>query len=149
MNQQLSDALTGRIVIEQAKGMLAERQGLDMQEAFETLRHYARNHNLRLAELAQSVVDKTIVASALTPRPVRQARSRFATKSNSRRRWVRHRDRQACCNPDPRPSFLLGRWLEEQSPRVCRNGTAEWHFTVPGWSITGAGVVSLPVAQPA
>ena len=39
--------------------MLAERHGLDVQEAFETLRHYARNHNLRLADLAQGVVDMT------------------------------------------------------------------------------------------
>lgn len=57
LNEQLSEALNTRIVIEQAKGMVAERKGVDMQAAFVLIRRYARDHNLRLAEVARTVVD--------------------------------------------------------------------------------------------
>ncbi|MFE0103978.1 ANTAR domain-containing protein [Streptomyces sp. NPDC059009] len=53
---QLQAALTSRIVIEQAKGMLAERWGCTVDEAFMALRAHARSHRLRLAELAARVV---------------------------------------------------------------------------------------------
>jgi GAF domain-containing protein len=53
---QLNHALTSRIVIEQAKGILAEGTG-GMDEAFSWLRHHARRNNLRLAAVAQSVID--------------------------------------------------------------------------------------------
>ena len=45
LSQQLQIALNTRVIIEQAKGMLAERCGLSMDQAFTTLRRYARNHN--------------------------------------------------------------------------------------------------------
>ena len=54
---QLQAALNSRVVIDQAKGKLAERLGLDMDTAFTTLRHYARDHNLRLSDLAQTFID--------------------------------------------------------------------------------------------
>ena len=54
---QLQHALDSRVIIEQAKGMLAEHGELSMAEAFERLRHHARDHNLRLSDVARDVVD--------------------------------------------------------------------------------------------
>jgi ANTAR domain/GAF domain len=53
--EQLQGALNSRVAIEQAKGVLAERLGLDMGQAFELLRQRARVQNRRLAELAGAV----------------------------------------------------------------------------------------------
>jgi AmiR/NasT family two-component response regulator len=55
-NRQLQDALESRIVIEQAKGILAERLGTSPDEAFGVLRGAARSHRLRLHALAASVI---------------------------------------------------------------------------------------------
>jgi GAF domain-containing protein len=65
INEQLNHALTSRIVIEQAKGIIAERAGLHMEQAFSTLRTHARNHNLRLVDVARDVIDGTLAAAAL------------------------------------------------------------------------------------
>jgi GAF domain-containing protein len=70
LNQQLQHALNSRIVIEQAKGMVAERAGLNMQLAFSALRTYARNHNLRLVDVAEAVIDGSLAPSTLD-RPAR------------------------------------------------------------------------------
>ena len=59
LNEQLQTALNSRVVIEQAKGKLAERLGLDMGQAFSLLREHARARNLRLSALAQAVIDGT------------------------------------------------------------------------------------------
>jgi GAF domain-containing protein len=67
LNEQLNDALNSRIVIEQAKGMLAERQGLEIEGAFKLLRNHARNHNELLADVARSVIDGSLGAAALDP----------------------------------------------------------------------------------
>lgn len=56
LNEQLSAALTSRVVIEQAKGVISERAGTDLAEAFSRLRSYARNNNLRLTDVAQAAV---------------------------------------------------------------------------------------------
>jgi GAF domain-containing protein len=70
VNEQLSHALASRIVIEQAKGVVFERTGVDMAEAFSRLRSYARSHNLRLAEVARATVDGSIDPKAwATPGP--------------------------------------------------------------------------------
>ncbi len=59
-NEQLSYALNSRIIIEQAKGIIAERAGVDLSEAFDRLRGYARDHNRRLTEVAFAAVDGTL-----------------------------------------------------------------------------------------
>lgn len=53
---QLQLALSSRVVLEQAKGILAQTGDLDMEQAFASLRRYARDHNLKLSALAASVV---------------------------------------------------------------------------------------------
>ncbi|MEV6767241.1 GAF and ANTAR domain-containing protein [Nocardia sp. NPDC051030] len=57
INRQLQTALNTRVIIEQAKGILAERRGLDMDKAFGQLRAYARTNNLRLTDVARAVVE--------------------------------------------------------------------------------------------
>ena len=61
-NRQLEYALESRVVIEQAKGILAERYRLDMDAAFDVLRKAARSNRVRIHTLAADVV-----ASAATP----------------------------------------------------------------------------------
>lgn len=60
VNEQLNHALTSRITIEQAKGMIAEREQLDMPEAFARLRAHARSNNRRLHDVAIDIVDGTL-----------------------------------------------------------------------------------------
>jgi GAF domain-containing protein len=69
LNEQLNHALNSRIVIEQAKGMLAERLDIDLEQAFTRLRNHARNHNLRLADLAHNITNGSIAATTLDPPP--------------------------------------------------------------------------------
>jgi GAF domain-containing protein len=54
--QQLQSALNSRIVIEQAKGVIAERTGLDMDDAFRLLRQAARSRHEHLSDTAAKVV---------------------------------------------------------------------------------------------
>jgi len=55
--EQLQSALTSRVLIEQAKGVVAEREGLDMAAAFELLRKVARDTNAKLTDVARSTVE--------------------------------------------------------------------------------------------
>jgi AmiR/NasT family two-component response regulator len=59
LTEQLQTALNSRVLIEQAKGVLAERLHVDVADAFTVLRNGARSHNRRLSELAQAIVDGT------------------------------------------------------------------------------------------
>ena len=54
--EHLQRALNSRVVIEQAKGVLAERNGMSMDAAFDSLRLYARDQNLKLTDLAVAIV---------------------------------------------------------------------------------------------
>jgi transcriptional regulator with GAF, ATPase, and Fis domain len=56
---QLQTALDSRIIIEQAKGVIAERQRVDMDQAFKLLRASARAGNRSLSGLAQGIIDGT------------------------------------------------------------------------------------------
>ncbi len=57
--EQLQTALNSRIIIEQAKGVIAERRQLDMDQSFTLLRSTARNNNRRLSDLARAIVDRS------------------------------------------------------------------------------------------
>jgi GAF domain-containing protein len=65
LNDQLNQALNSRILIEQAKGVIAEREQVDMDGAFTRLRNYARNHNRRLVEVASDIIDGSLSSHAL------------------------------------------------------------------------------------
>jgi ANTAR domain len=80
---QLETALKSRIVIEQAKGVLAERLGVDVDTAFGILRHAARSHRMKLHDVAARVVNERI-----TPPPVVVA---IARESRMRGAWMRER----------------------------------------------------------
>ena len=71
VNEQLNRALNSRVIIEQAKGMLAERADLDVDQAFVWLRSQARRNNLRLVDVAQDFIQGRI--RAIEPPPSRRA----------------------------------------------------------------------------
>jgi GAF domain-containing protein len=58
--RQLQHALDSRVLIEQAKGVIAHTHGVDMDGAFRTLRSHARNNNLNLRDVAEGVVTRSI-----------------------------------------------------------------------------------------
>lgn len=65
VNAQLQAALTSRIVLEQAKGVVAHTGSLDMADAFTVLRRYARDHGRRLSDVAGDVVNRRLPGSEL------------------------------------------------------------------------------------
>jgi ANTAR domain-containing protein len=68
LTEQLQAALNSRIVIEQAKGALAQIHGSSPDEAFDRLRAWARNHHRMLSEVAHGVVtDPSSYADLTTP----------------------------------------------------------------------------------
>jgi hypothetical protein len=76
VSEQLQVAFNTRVVLEQAKGVVAEAARIDMDKAFALLRGYARHHNLLLSEVARRVIDRELVADALVIQPRTQGSRR-------------------------------------------------------------------------
>ncbi|MGB3830095.1 MAG: ANTAR domain-containing protein, partial [Ornithinimicrobium sp.] len=68
LTEQLQGALNTRIVIEQAQGVLAQKCGLDITQAFIELRAYARSSGLQLSTVARDIVDDPNAHPRLTAR---------------------------------------------------------------------------------
>lgn len=60
VSEQLQYALDSRILIEQAKGVLAATSGMSMNEAFSLMRGYSKNRNLTLRKVAEGVIAHTL-----------------------------------------------------------------------------------------
>jgi transcriptional regulator with GAF, ATPase, and Fis domain len=58
---QLQAALDSRVVIEQAKGVLAQTHRISVEEAFPMLRNYARQHQLPLSDVAKQLVSRALI----------------------------------------------------------------------------------------
>jgi len=65
INAQLEHALTSRIVVEQAKGVIAHAGNLTMEASFDVLRRYARDHGRRLSDVAASVTQRGLSGETL------------------------------------------------------------------------------------
>lgn len=73
--EQLQEALKSRIALEQAKGRLAERAGVDLDKAFTLLRGYSRRHNLGLTSVATAFLAGDLPADDLTAAPAPRNRT--------------------------------------------------------------------------
>ena len=80
-NRQLEHALQSRVVIEQAKGVLAERFGLPLDDAFDVLRKAARANRVRIHSLAADVVASVTTPAEIQPF-VRPRKSATSTGAN-------------------------------------------------------------------
>jgi len=65
VNEQLQTALNSRVIIEQAKGVLAQQAGLGMDASFDLLRGYARERNQRLSDVARRLVEGDLDAATV------------------------------------------------------------------------------------
>jgi transcriptional regulator with GAF, ATPase, and Fis domain len=81
--EQLQAALNSRIIIEQAKGKLAERYNLTMDQAFTLLRDHARTTNQRLTDTARELVDSA--TADLPPQPGNKSPRPWGPASAGRR----------------------------------------------------------------
>ena len=70
----MQSALNSRVIIEQAKGKLAERLGVDMNDAFNLLRSYARGRNRGLSELSRAFIEGSDPLADLSAGPARPSR---------------------------------------------------------------------------
>lgn len=57
MKEQLQHALDNRMIIEQAKGILADHHGISVDQAFTILRQHARRHNAQVRSVADAIVN--------------------------------------------------------------------------------------------
>ncbi len=73
--EQLQEALESRIVIEQAKGALANANGITVDDAFGRLRRHARRERLPLRDVATAVVESGLQIPPADPDPPRRSRT--------------------------------------------------------------------------
>jgi transcriptional regulator with GAF, ATPase, and Fis domain len=73
-SSQLEAALESRVAIEQAKGIVAERNQITVDQAFELIRRFTRDHNRLLSDTARQVIDGTIAPEQLSRTTARAAR---------------------------------------------------------------------------
>ena len=66
---QLQGALNSRIVIEQAKGVVAEQQHVSMEDAFAMLRGYSRSSRVPLSDVARAVIHRSLSSDTLRSAP--------------------------------------------------------------------------------
>ena len=95
--EQLQRALDSRVVVEQAKGLLAGRLNTDVGVAFTLLREYARGRNLRLSAVAGDVVDGKLGATDLV----------VANRGRQARQAARRRDARRLSPGAAPPSAAL------------------------------------------
>jgi GAF domain-containing protein len=74
--EQLQTALHSRVLIEQAKGVLAGREGIPLDVAFTVLRSYARSNQLRLSDVARDVIEGVLTTGQLAEQRKRSPRRR-------------------------------------------------------------------------
>jgi GAF domain-containing protein len=67
VNERLRHVMNGRIIVEQAKGVLVESVPVNTENAFTLLRRYAQMHNLRVIEVAQDLVDGRLTTNTFKP----------------------------------------------------------------------------------
>lgn len=63
--EQLQKALDSRVLIEQAKGVIAQATGMSMDESFNVLRRYARNNNLTLRAASENLTTRAVGVAEL------------------------------------------------------------------------------------
>ena len=73
--RQLQHALDSRVLIEQAKGVIATKLAVTIEVAFEFLRSYSRSHNRSIREVAAEVISNQLTAEELPPMARRPRRS--------------------------------------------------------------------------
>ena len=92
LTEQLQYALDSRVVIEQAKGVVAHRLDRDMDQAFNELRSFSRNNNRRLVDVATGIVDRTIDPDDLLVDPVIEPPSQLHAAQQDQAGGQRDRD---------------------------------------------------------
>jgi AmiR/NasT family two-component response regulator len=65
VSEQLRAAFNSRVALEQAKGIVAEATGTDVDEAFALMRGYTRRHRLLLSEVARQVISRDLAVEAI------------------------------------------------------------------------------------
>jgi hypothetical protein len=112
LNEQLQTALNSRVIIEQAKGKLAERLGLNTDQAFGVLRDHARTRNLRLSDVARAFIDGSETLArigAAQEHPARRDRLPPGRRPPpDRQPWLWARRRAAATPSASRPSVAPG-----------------------------------------